>query len=804
MSSSADTARKTPGRKARVALTLVLVSEAAIAQVDITGGGSPAELPSLSGAARGEPFGAFAETNQQLVLEIVINGTNLGEPSEFELRHGQLYAEPRTLGAAGIRVSDLKPDADGWLALSSIPGLRATYAPARQQAILDVDEARQITRKIGYTLPVTPKATSGTGFLMNYDVSYTREYGEDSENSIGVWSEQRLFTPFGVFDNTGTWINADGGSNRYTRLDTNWSYSNPAKLFTMTVGDSVSGSLPWSRSVRFGGFQIQRDFTLRPDLITFPLPMFSASAAVPSAVDLYVNGLRQYSGEVAPGPFQIAQAPSLNGAGVAQIVVTDALGRRVTTSVPLYIDARLLSKGLFNYSFELGFLRDNYTVESFDYERSPIYSGVFSYGVSDWLTLQAHAEGGQGLVNGGAGAVIGTGGFGVFSTAAAASKVDGMTGSLYSLGYQYIGPKFSVSLQGTQASSGYRDVASLTGTSTFQHVYQATASVSFLRTQSATMSYVDSEDSFSGHARVLTLAYNAQFGRRWSLFATAYRDFLQKNVWGGSIGVTVALGGNMAVSTTLAQSGGHSTADVTASRPADFSGGWGWTVQAGAGADYRHGFAGANYRASFGEFQATAQRFNGTTTGTAEMTGAIAIMDGAVLPARTITDGFALVSTDGVAGVPVSQENRKVGVTNSGGHLLVPDLQSYQRNQIAIDPLALPADARIETTKLNVAPERRSGVLARFGMSRYQGASVSFVDADGAPIKEGAAATNESTGETAIVGFDGLAFFNKLDAANTVTIRGHGASCSAQVPFDAASSHELPQIGPFVCRGNGG
>jgi outer membrane usher protein len=572
----------------------------------------------------------------------------------------------------------------------------------------------------------------------------------------------------------------------------------------MTVGDSVSGSLPWSRSVRFGGFQIQRDFTLRPDLITFPLPMFSASAAVPSAVDLYVNGLRQYSGEVAPGPFQIAQAPSLNGAGVAQIVVTDALGRRVTTSVPLYIDARLLSKGLFNYSFELGFLRDNYTVESFDYERSPIYSGVFSYGVSDWLTLQAHAEGGQGLVNGGAGAVIGTGGFGVFSTAAAASKVDGMTGSLYSLGYQYIGPKFSVSLQGTQASSGYRDVASLTGTSTFQHVYQATASVSFLRTQSATMSYVDSEDSFSGHARVLTLAYNAQFGRRWSLFATAYRDFLQKNVWGGSIGVTVALGGNMAVSTTLAQSGGHSTADVTASRPADFSGGWGWTVQAGAGADYRHGFAGANYRASFGEFQATAQRFNGTTTGTAEMTGAIAIMDGAVLPARTITDGFALVSTDGVAGVPVSQENRKVGVTNSGGHLLVPDLQSYQRNQIAIDPLALPADARIETTKLNVAPERRSGVLARFGMSRYQGASVSFVDADGAPIKEGAAATNESTGETAIVGFDGLAFFNKLDAANTVTIRGHGASCSAQVPFDAASSHELPQIGPFVCRGNGG
>ncbi|KMZ12402.1 Sigma-fimbriae usher protein [Candidatus Burkholderia humilis] len=574
----------------------------------------------------------------------------------------------------------------------------------------------------------------------------------------------------------------------------------------MTVGDAISGSLPWSRSVRFGGIQIQRDYGLRPDLITFPLPMFAGSAAVPSAVDLYINGLRQYSGNVAPGPFQIAQPPSLTGAGVAQVVVTDALGRRVATSVPLYVDTRLLAQGLFDYSAEFGFLRNDYTLRSFSYQSSPVFSGTLSYSVRDWLTLQAHAEGGQGLANGGAGAgaVVGVGDFGAVSIAAAGSNVHGMSGALLSLGYQYIGRVFSFNAQGTRATSGYRDIAALSDLSIFEHLYQATASVSLLRNQSASVSFIDSKDNFSGHARVVTLAWNAQLGRRWSLYTSAYRDFQQKNVWGGSVGVSIALGGNTSVSATVAQSNDHTTADLSASRPADFSGGWGWAVQGGAGEDYRHAFAGANYRASFGDFQATVQRFNGTTTATAEAAGALALMNGTVLPSRTLSDGFTLVSTDGVAKVPVLQENRLVGTTNGRGYLLVPDLQSYHRNQLAIDPLALPADASIRTTQMDVAPERRSGVLASFGVSRYTGASVTFVDDAGNPLAPGSVATLTQSGAKTVIGFDGIAFFEHLDASNTVAIHGRKLDCTADVPFAPSQPGSMPQIGAVTCHSNGG
>ena len=40
----------------------------------------------------------------------------------------------------------------------------------------------------------------------------------------------------------------------------------------------------WTRPVRLGGGQVQRNFGIRPDLITMPLPSLSSSAAVASTV----------------------------------------------------------------------------------------------------------------------------------------------------------------------------------------------------------------------------------------------------------------------------------------------------------------------------------------------------------------------------------------------------------------------------------------------------------------------------------------------------------------------------------------
>ncbi|MEI2684790.1 fimbria/pilus outer membrane usher protein, partial [Erwinia aphidicola] len=113
-------------------------------------------------------------------------------------------------------------------------------------------------------------------------------------------------------------------------------------------------SLAWSSSVRLGGIQIARDFSVRPDLVTYPLPSFSGQAAVPSTVDLFVNGYKTSSNSVQPGPYSLTNMPFVNGAGNAVVVTTDAQGRRVSTTLPFYVASDLLKSGLSDFSFSAG------------------------------------------------------------------------------------------------------------------------------------------------------------------------------------------------------------------------------------------------------------------------------------------------------------------------------------------------------------------------------------------------------------------------------------------------------------------
>lgn len=75
------------------------------------------------------------------------------------------------------------------------------------------------------------------------------------------------------------------------------------------------------------------------------------------------------------------------------LVTTDALGRQVSTTLPFYVSSDLLKQGLSDGAVTLGSLRRNYGIENFDYGPAA-GSGSYRYGVTDWLTLEGHAEGG--------------------------------------------------------------------------------------------------------------------------------------------------------------------------------------------------------------------------------------------------------------------------------------------------------------------------------------------------------------------------------------------------------------------------
>jgi outer membrane usher protein len=152
----------------------------------------------------------------------------------------------------------------------------------------------------------------------------------------------------------------------------------------------------------------------------------------------------------------------------------------------------------------------------------------------------------------------------------------------------------------------------------------------------------------------------------------------------------------------------------------------------------------------------------------------------------------------------VLHENRVIGKTNASGHLLVPDLLPYDSNHLAIDPLGLPATTAISATNLNVSPQSRAGVLARFSIESFSGAQLKLVDEHGQPLQPGARATLGESGKQYVVGYDGLTFIDNLKAQNHLVAQWSGAdgarSCELDVPFKPSAANALDTLGPFVCK----
>ena len=167
------------------------------------------------------------------------------------------------------------------------------------------------------------------------------------------------------------------------------------------------------------------------------MPTISGSAAVPSTVDLFVDNARRFSGEVPAGPFQITNLPVVTGQGSARLVVRDVQGQEVVSESAFFASPQLLAEGLIDYALEAGFARRFYAIRSFDYDDRFMGSATLRYGLTDVLTVETHVEGGDGLVNGGAGLVAAAGSYGVVSLAGAASDSGGNTGFLVAGGFEF-------------------------------------------------------------------------------------------------------------------------------------------------------------------------------------------------------------------------------------------------------------------------------------------------------------------------------------------------------------------------------
>lgn len=766
--------------------------------------------PSLAFAAGGlppppQPGTAAALAGATLYLELVVNQQATGQVVPVLVQDGSYHVAADTLRALHVRT----PATGAQLvAVDRIEGVTVRYDSVAQRLELMLPPTWLPAQQLGADGPVGRLAPQvGRGFLLNYDL-YASNPGR-AQASTSLWTEQRWFGPWGLLSNTGVARHTRSGggsageagdfsgSQGYLRYDTSWRYSDTDAVRSITAGDLITATLPWGSAVRIGGVQIARNFAIRPDLVPYPLPSFSGQAAVPSAVDLFINGQRAGRENVQPGPFTLNTMPFITGAGEAAVVTTDALGRQVLTTVPFYVASTLLKKGTDDYALSAGALRRGYGEDNFGYGR-PVASGSWRYGLSDQLTLEARGELARGLAVGGAGAVLALGRFGVANGALA----HGGGGLQWTAGYQYNAQRFGLALQHTRRSAGWRDLAGLDraeGSGAGRSNTQVTTSLSLGAAGAVAVGYFDAQALDGMRSRIATASYSRAVGDNSFLSlnlnkAVGGNDYLVQLQW------TLLLGDRGAVSLVGTRDRNGLGRQLQYSRAPPSSGGLGWNLSYANSAgpdDYRQGSM--TWRGDHLQVQGGAYLQGGRSATWAGASGSIVAMDGGWFAANRISDAFAVVAT-GLPDVPVRFENQLIGRTDARGHLLVPGVNAYYPAHFEIDILDLPGDMQAEQSEQRVLLAAGSGALLRFEIRQVRAASITLVDRQGKPLPVGLLVQHLGSGRNATLGWDGQVYLENLADDNELLVRGVGFdSCRARFTLPPGQPG-VARIGPLVCQ----
>jgi outer membrane usher protein len=756
------------------------------------------------GAANGETPGASvaagtaaAAAMQPALLDVTVNGQQGDGPEAF-LRDidGRLFIGAATLRTWRIRIPRAGAviyQGETFYPVSALPALRVTVAEAEQRVAINADpsafEIQSGALDGSEQMPMTPPTA---GAYVNYDLFVEHARGE----TLGAGAfEGGLFTRHGV-GITSFIASAGGGQTRVTRLETTWTIDRPNHLSSLRIGDSISAAGAGAAPVRFAGIQFARNFAVQPGYLTMPLPVASGSAAVPSVVDVYVNNTLQGQQQVAPGPFELSNVPVPSGNGTVQIVVRDLLGREIVSEQNYYASTLLLRRGLHDFSYEAGFLRQRFGLRSNQYG-SFFLSTAHRYGFTDRITGEVIAQ---------------------------ASEHRQMVGTSFTaIAFDLAQVGLSASASRTERGAGFRVAAA---------VERSTSGLSFgLLSEYASRDYATLGTAALAAPRLTVQGY-ANMGFDWGGIGVnlVHRDlrgaradetlaaasaswritprlslqvYARHSVIGQSrtdfgAHLSIALDGRRSASASFDQSRGGSAGylsyqDDPPPGPGD---GFRATARIGEG-----GGAEATYIRNFASASLSAQASYARGAGAARVTatGGLGWIDGRAFASRRLGDSFAAVRIEGYPNVRVYADNQPVGTTDSKGRIIVTGLHPFERNTIRIEQADLPLDATLASDEQPIRPFARAGTVIRFAVQSDRGVLMKVRLEDGSPLPAGAQVRVEGHEAQAIAVSGGEVYLPFVAGRLRLRATWPGGACAfaALVPDDGDPQ---PHLDGLVCR----
>lgn len=739
-------------------------------------------------------------------LKLNVNGHISDKNYLFQRRGEDFWGDADVLRANSIHVD---PALKGFVDIAKLPNVNLKYNNATASLDLTVPADWLPIQYFDNLASPLLDAHRDIGLLINYDLYAYRPAGQSGYGSANI--NTSLFTDTFYLVNDGTWYqDFSGNSGYYSRLNTTLTFDNEAKLTSFQAGDIYTRSLADENSVRLGGIKYTKNFSMDRNLITYPTMKITGTASVPNTVDIFVNNTKVANSNVDTGPFVVSNIPFINGDGTAQVVTTDASGRKVTSTLSFYNSSQLLKAGLADYDYNVGVLRYSRGRQEDRYQNAA-GSMSYRYGFTDFLTSALHAEVADRLKVAGVAQDVKISRLGVVSGSLYHSETNKESGNRYRVGYSYNNSNVSLNLSHQQGGSQYHSLADYGSDyaianrtdqiSVSSSLGRMTLGAGFFRTvsnneldrilnlsASLTTSHVGSfylsvSRDIDRGGNTAYLSWNYFIENLYSIYIDNHyirQGFDQSLTLTKSIVGETGIGGAIGVGHQYNQSSDDLGGDGSHGN-SNFTGSLDWK--------HRYGeWSGGAYRS-----QANQQDY------WLRAKGALVVMDYNIFATRAVDDAFLLIDTNGIGDVGYSVSGNDQDRTNKQGIAFVPNIASYTNNKVIIHPEDIPGNVDIAKMEQTINVKRGGGRIVRLALEVANNATLHVRDAAGKLFGPGLIVHGLAGGESTLTGYDGVVYLANLDKKRTLEIAGPDSTC--HITVDPAQIDPLSrQVPDLICK----
>ncbi len=645
------------------------------------------------------------------------------------------------------------------------------------------------------------KAKSINAFIFNYDFTATSE--RDRRHLAGIQDFKYAYDDY-IFAQSVFLRYEFYGKNNFSkiRLDTNVTHEDENKMVKWRIGDSISSGASWSSSTRFGGFQYTTDFSLNPNLITYPLISFDGRADLPTTLDVYANSNLIYKTELQTGDFNMENLPVAAGKGSVEIKQQDITGKIKTIRIPYYSAPSLLKEGLSDYSVEIGSQRQNYGSLNNQY-RYLITSFDYNKGVSSKWTTGFHFESMKDSFATGVSNLYKIGNYGVISLDLATSGPKLANAQKFILGYTFQSSKFGFSAQQTLTGRKFVNVFDLS-TSGVRNATQGSISYALNDTSSIGLSYLkvsSISQEEKNTTEMLMANYQTSVTKNSSLGISVGADMKdRKNIFASlSFGINL---GRTYISSNIYKDkesfGKYMSISSNGKNIDDIN----YRVNMSYDEDY--GYDMQFEKSFFDKTDATLYLFDYGDYPIRQLSlvGSVAATPKGIFASKIINDGFAVTKVADYENIDIYHNNKLITKTDKNGVAFIPDIPSYINSKITIDEGTLPLSASFADNIFIVNPRKHSGIYAEFDITRVKIVEMTLVNNVGELLTPDHDVIIEDIEEELFTGYDGKLYIP--DLGNLTKIKGEACKgdecCYFNVVVNDTEDDEILDLGKQICE----